>query len=266
MQKENTKKRKPHISKISAVHYFKLVFRSVLLIWAIFTYLPDKSLHRLSISELEPRFRLLVFCVWVIFAIEMILRFFPSDTESMGCGKQFKRNYIPAGPKDGKPHLDTWKTTFVSALSWIILNGIIGVLYFTHVIDDGWLLIISLFFSVSDMICILFFCPFQTWIMKNRCCTTCRIYNWDYLMMFTPLIFTRSLFTWSLVAMAGALLVRWEVTVFTHPERFSEEYNAGIRCANCSEKLCSHKKQLHRFWKRQRQQLEKIEHKLQERR
>lgn len=87
--------------------------------------------------------------------------------------------------------------------------GGIGILYFADLIDEGILLLISLFYSVYDMICILFFCPFQTWFMKNKCCTICRIYNWDFTMMFTPFIFVLGMYTWSLLFIALALFITW---------------------------------------------------------
>ena len=135
------------------------------------------------------------------------------------------------------------------ALTWIVLNGIIGAFYMSGIFDDGIMLLICLAYSVCDMIFILFFCPFQTWFLKNKCCSACRIYNWDYAMMFTPLFFIKNAFTWSLLVTSVALLIRWEITVYLYPERFSENTNAYLGCANCSEKLCSHKTQLHRFWK-----------------
>jgi hypothetical protein len=49
--------------------------------------------------------------------------------------------------------------------------------------------------------------------------------------------------------MALALLLRWEITFFRHPERFSKNTNGYISCANCTEKLCRHKKQLASLWK-----------------
>jgi hypothetical protein len=94
------------------------------------------------------------------------------------------------------------------------------------------------------MICILFFCPFQTWFLKNKCCAACRIYNWDYAMMFTPLFFVRRDYAWSLLVLSVALLIRWEITFYRHPERFSENTNEYLQCKNCQERLCSHKKQL----------------------
>jgi hypothetical protein len=57
------------------------------------------------------------------------------------------------------------------------------------ILDDGIMILLCSAYSICDIICILFFCPFQTWFMKNKCCSTCRIYNWDYAMMFTPLFF-----------------------------------------------------------------------------
>ena len=66
-------------------------------------------------------------------------------------------------------------------------------------------------------------------------------------MMFTPLVFVKGYFTWSLVACSLLLVLRWEMTRWLHPERFSEFTNASLACPNCREKLCSHKIQLQRF-------------------
>ena len=110
--------------------------------------------------------------------------------------------------------------------------------------------LISLAYGVCDMICILFFCPFQTWILKNRCCGVCRIYNWDYAMMFTPFVFIPNAYTWSLLIMSLVLLARWEITLHMHPEWFSDRTNANAQCRNCKEKLCQHKKQLKSFWEK----------------
>ena len=117
------------------------------------------------------------------------------------------------------------------------------------ILDDGILILLCSAYSICDIICILFFCPFQTWFMKNKCCSSCRMYNWDYAMMFTPLFFVRRGYAWGLLALSVALLIRWEITFYLHPERFSEKTNDYLRCANCTEKLCSHKKQLHSLWK-----------------
>ena len=108
-------------------------------------------------------------------------------------------------------------------------------------------MLIALAYSVCDMICILFYCPFQSLMMKNRCCASCRIYNWDYAMMFTPLIFIHNICERILLILSLLLLLRWELSFYLHPERFGERTNARLSCANCPEKLCQHKRQLHRL-------------------
>ncbi len=233
------------LSRISALHYFKLISRSCLFLAATVLYIVNRVQNSGEIfGGLENDFALLLL-IWLVFVVEMILRFFPSSLESMGCQKQFARNFRSTGK--AQPSLQSWKTTFSVAAAWLLLNAAIGALYYLKVIDTGILLLISLAFSVCDMICILFFCPFQTWFMKNKCCTSCRIYNWDYAMMFTPLIFIKNIFTWSILLCAVALLIRWEIAVRLHPERFSEATNACLSCAHCTEKLCHHKKQLRHF-------------------
>ena len=231
------------LSKTSAMHYMKLLFRSGLFLLLFVVYLYDRIHTRggqLINDFLEHP--ILIGLVWLIFALEMILRFFPSGIESMGCQKQFAKNYVPAAKPAPIP--DDRKGVCLAALAWLGLNGIIGGLYFSHIIDRGILLLISLAYSVCDMVCILFFCPFETWFLHNKCCGTCRIYNWDYAMMFTPLLFIPGIFSWSLCALGLALLIEWEIIRYRHPERFYEETNQCLKCANCREKLCTHKKQL----------------------
>jgi hypothetical protein len=135
------------------------------------------------------------------------------------------------------------------AAAWVSLNAVFGTLYYTGVIDGGILVLISLFYSVCDMICILFFCPFQAWFLKNRCCASCRIYNWDFFMMATPLVFLPHPFAGVLVILSLAVLALWEISYHRHPERFSARTNACLSCGACTEKLCHHKKHLHYFWK-----------------
>ncbi len=186
---------------------------------------------------------------WLLLMLEMVLRLFPSRTESMGCQRQFAQNYKPTGHDPVKPRNQT-RATIGIVIAWVALNGAFGVLFFTHIIDSGILLLISLAYSVCDMICILLFCPFQVWFLKNKCCTTCRIYNWDFAMMFTPLIFIPHLYTWSLLAMSLVLLIRWELTYRRHPERFYECSNSSLSCANCQERLCNQKKSIQGLRKR----------------
>lgn len=227
-------------TKVTIFHYFRLVYRSALFLMLLVLYIRLKNGHQMlaTLEEYPPLTSIIVF----VFMVEMILRFFPSRYESPGSQKQFARNYI----KSGKTQIaiEDNNGTVLTLLIWIGFNAIFGALYLSDIIDEGIMLLLSCAYSICDIICILFFCPFQTYLLKNKCCATCRIYNWDYAMMFTPLFFVRKPYTWGLLALSVALLIRWELTFYLHPERFSEQTNAYLSCKNCTEKLCRHKKQL----------------------
>ena len=235
------------ISVVSTLHYIRLVYRSALFVLLLISYIRFRIFNEAPVIERVEGMPVIIYVTWAVFVIEMILRFFPSRYESPGCQKQFAGNYI----KSGSTEIDISdnNSTVLIALIWIVFNGIFGALNMAGVLDDGIMLLLCSAFSICDIVCILFFCPFQTWFMKNKCCSTCRIYNWDYAMMFTPLFFVRRAYAWSLLALSVALLIRWEVTFYLHPERFSEKTNDYLRCSNCTEKLCSHKTQLKSLWK-----------------
>lgn len=235
------------LSAVSTLHYFRLFYRSVLFIVLIIEYISYRMQYGADFLERIEKRPVILTVMWIVFVVEMIMRFFPSRYESPGCQKQFAKNYI----KSGRTELviQDNNATFLVALIWIVFNTFFGALYMRGILDDGIMILLASFYSVCDLICILFFCPFQSWFLKNKCCSTCRIYNWDYAMMFTPLFFVKEDYAISLFALSMILLVRWEITFFRHPERFSENTNDYLRCSNCTEKLCSHKRQLRSLWK-----------------
>ena len=241
------KPRNRKLSVVSAQHYFRLTYRLILFGILLVVYIRDKLNHGGTLMDLMDSYPVIIVLIWIIFTVEMVQRFIPSPTESPGCQKQFARNYIKSGSTDIA--IQENNASVLVALVWVLFNGIFGALYMAGILDDGIMILLCCAYSVCDVICILFFCPFQTWFLKNKCCCTCRIYNWDYAMMFTPLFFVKSPYTWSLLALSVLLLMRWEITFFRHPERFSDKTNAYLHCSNCSEKLCSHKKQLASLWK-----------------
>lgn len=226
------------------MHYMKLFVRGSFFITAVILYLTG-NIEAVSKKGIFP------LIVWLWYFVEMVLRLFPTGMESMGCEKVFKKNYHP--PKvEREPKNQSAKTTFIVALVWFALNGAIFALHFIFpkFVDKYVLALVALAYGVCDIICILFFCPFQTWFMKNRCCTTCRIYNWDFAMLCTPFLLIPSLYTYSLLGMALIILAKWEITYKLHPERFSERTNESLRCKNCTEKLCKHKVQLQHYIKK----------------
>ena len=235
------------LTAVSILHYVRLIYRSLLFILLLVNYIQYRiSLKDGFVSEMEKKPWIVSITV-IVFTVEMVLRFFPSKFESPGCQKQFSRNYIKSG--ETNIVIADNNAAVLIALIWVVFNGIFGALRMIGIFDDGIMVLLCSAYSVCDMICILFFCPFQTWFMKNKCCSVCRIYNWDYAMMFTPLFFVTRSYLWGLLALSVALLIRWEITVYLYPERFSENTNEYLRCKNCTEKLCTHKTQLKSLWK-----------------
>ena len=231
------------LSPTSIMHYLKLVGRSLMFLLALALYIVGKLRSSGMFAGLE--FSILPVVYTLIFSLEMLLRFFPSKLESMGCQKHFKQNFQPRADIDRKAlRRRSVKAITPVILFWLVLNAVIFALHFADIIDWGILVLISLAYSVCDMICILFFCPFQSWMMFNKCCGSCRIYNWDFIMMFTPLIFFRHPLAYILVGLSLLLLLRWELGAYLTPERYFEDTNACLSCSNCTEHLCHHKKQL----------------------
>ncbi|MBE6687279.1 MAG: hypothetical protein E7591_08675 [Ruminococcaceae bacterium] len=227
------------VSKLLILNYIRFFFRLALFSVASVLYVISKIQHSESLFCKIEDIKAVPFFLWLICAIHIIKRFFPHSTEDIGCQKHFKRNYSK-GKKE--PEKESRYKTFIAATAWIIPNSVFAILYFTGIFDKGILIILTLAYSVCDMICILFFCPFREWILKNKCCTTCRIYNWDRLMLVTPLIFIPHFYSSSLVILAITEVIVWEISYKKHPERFSECSNDHLSCKSCKTKLCSNRK------------------------
>ena len=185
--------------------------------------------------------------LWAILMAGMVLHLLPKVRITMSGLKS--RPYSYKEPEGGYDRLSLLEyvremnsRAWQVMLLWICFNAIFGILYLCHVIGVAELLILTLFYYTSDLICMMLFCPFQKYIMGNRCCVNCRIFDWGHLMMYTPMILIRSFFSWSLIFMAIIVMIRWELTFTKHPERFWRGSNASIRCENCTDKFCKIKK------------------------
>ena len=119
------------LSAVSSLHYFKLFYRSVLLIVAALFYVTDRIGSRNGLYQGLQKHRWLLLIIWIIYAVEMILRFFPSELESMGSQKQFARNYQPSGRTE--LNLTSPWRTFAATAAWLALNGLFGLLFFRKI-------------------------------------------------------------------------------------------------------------------------------------
>lgn len=186
----------------------------------------------------------LLHLLWGIWVLDMILQIVPIRNKlPLGSMKLFKNRFRPIRDKINYQALRDYVITTTKAayrvfILWILLIAMIGVLYHSGIINKTALFMISVFFYVCDLICVLIWCPFRL-IMRNRCCTTCRIFNWDHLMMFSPLIYMGGFFAVSLVVLAFLAWLVWELCVMMYPERFWDKSNAALKCAACTDKLCT---------------------------
>jgi len=227
----------------------RFTFRALVLLTVLLTYFTHRSL--LDFTKERTFFRP-VDLLWLIFLVSFALQLSPHSRVSRGCLKQFPEHYhrIETFADDFRfrthlTRLDLGATRV--ALLWIALNLIFAVLYLRGIIGVPTLVLLATFYYLSDLICIIFYCPFQHLVMKNKCCVTCRIFAWGTIMIATPLIFIPHFWSWSLVALALVCTVLWEVTYYRHPERFVEESNAFLACENCTDHLCVIKRhELHR--------------------
>lgn len=159
--------------------------------------------------------------VWLLLMASMVMRLFPSHVESLGCQKVFARRCRPAGKAPSSAAIQQANHgAALVALAWICGNALIFLCHAAGWLGLRFLVCLAGFYGVCDIICILFFCPFQTLWMHNRCCTTCRIFDWDYLMLCTPLLAVDGPLAISACVLAAGLFLRWEVVYHRHPERF----------------------------------------------
>lgn len=122
---------------------------------------------------------------------------------------------------------------------WTLANAVVALaLAHFDLLNERTALLWSLAYFLFDMVCVVLWCPLQLFLMRNRCCTTCQIFNWDAIMVATPLVFVGGWFGRALIALALVILVRWELAAIRHPERFDERTNARLACAQCVDKLC----------------------------
>lgn len=186
--------------------------------------------------------------LWLIFMVMMLLHIFPNNKLSMALRKAEKEEFKPVEDYSElelhrfvrEQNIRAWMVMLV----WLSFNAIFGMLYVFKVINEADLFMLTVFYFLCDYICILFFCPFQSFMMKNKCCVNCRIYDWGHFMMFTPMLFIRNFFSWSLFFTSCVVLIHWEVIYAKHPERFYYGSNKTLQCANCQDKTCQVKKKI----------------------
>ena len=182
--------------------------------------------------------------LWLVWVVDMIQQIVPIKNKvPLGSMKLFANRFRPIRDKINYEALRSYIVTTTKAaykvfLIWWAMIAVIGVLYYCGVIGKIGLFMISVVFFVCDLICVLIWCPFRL-LMKTRCCTTCRIFNWDHLMMFSPMIFMGGFYGVSLVVLSVLAWLVWELCIMMYPERFWDKSNLALKCSECTDKLCT---------------------------
>ncbi len=238
---------KSNCSDMRKLYIKKMLLRGMALIFSvIISFTAPEQFDILYGMNFFKKFYLFHF-LWLLWIVNMVLYLIPFRKYlPLGSQKYLKSSFHPAENCNSEELSAFIKNSrrgaLKTAVSWIALTSVIGILYFTKVITASILLLISIAFFVCDNICVLFWCPFRVFFMKNRCCTTCRIYNWDHAMMFSPLIFIKGFFSISLCVSALTVFLIWEICLAIHPERFWEGSNTALKCQNCTDRLCGKKR------------------------
>jgi hypothetical protein len=225
----------------------RFVFRIIVFVMIAVLYV----IYPLSFSIMESdnffKSFSLLHVFWAIWVIEMIFQGIPTrKILTMGSRKQFKANYVrPQSGFDQERLKQYHNQSSINALkvlaAWLVLSTIIGILSHRAILTNKELLLLTAIFYMCDLFCILYWCPFQKLIIKNRCCITCRIFNWDALMTFTPMLFISGFFSLSLFFLSVIVFILWEIWVFRYPERFWEGANDRLKCSHCNDKICQSK-------------------------
>lgn len=189
----------------------------------------------------------LVVLIWLLFVLWMVFQLLPGRMAGMAGDKILKRNHHPPARGYDAAALAEEKHRMDLGALWVMLvwGGLfaaLALLYFTGILGPSEVVLVSLAYFVGDSFCMLFWCPMQTVLMKNRCCVNCRIYGWAQFLVCGPLLLLPGVLTYSLVGFSAVIFIRWEVQYHRHPERFWEGSNNTLTCVGCGERTCTVKR------------------------
>ncbi len=216
----------------------KLIIKGLISLAALFSaiFYPD-MLTKLFTYELI--FFRVYHVLWLLVILILIKRLIPGMNSRINLGKIYERNFQTTG--DDNPKKQNKLKAFVkkmnfgairTAIYWTALVLMMGFWQMVGMLDTMWLCVIVIFYVFMDEFCATVWCPFQE-IVQNKCCNTCRINNWGYLMAFSPLIYAPSFWTYSILVLSAVIIIQWEYIFYRYPERFYELYNANLMCKNC---------------------------------
>ena len=177
--------------------------------------------------------------------ISMLAQLNVNSGLTIGCLKQYPSRFSPTPdfePQKLKQAI-RWQDRGAAkvAVVWLAVNFCLGLFYHLKLIKAELLVLFCALCYLCDLVCVLFFCPFQQFLMHNRCCVNCRIFAWGSWMMAAPLMYIPHWYSWTLFGTALIVLCVWEVRFRRYPERFWYGSNQNLQCGSCQEQLCRYK-------------------------
>ena len=229
------------ISKVTRRYIREFLFRLTvfLLVGGVYLLRPD----RLDFTAQSLSWPLLL--LWGAVLVSMLSQLDANSGLTTGCLKQYPGRFDPVPNYDPQAlaqavHRQDRGAARV-AVVWLAVNLSFGLLYHRGLLQASALVLLCALAYLCDLVCVLFFCPFQFFLMGNRCCVNCRIFAWGSWMMAAPLMCVPHWYSWTLFGTGLLVLCVWEVRFRRYPERFWFGSNRNLQCASCKEQLCRYK-------------------------
>ena len=216
----------------------RFIIRSILFIILIIFFIRDNNII-LSILNYKIIFNIKIYhIIWLYLVLEMIFLIIPYTNNHSYNGKLFAKHYIEVESYN-KEKLDKYierrnKQARRVLIVWTLFNLFIYAIYKKYNLSKSYVFLVFMFYYWLDMFCVNIWCPFHKLFFKSKCCNECRIYNWDHVMLFTPLVFIKSFWTYSLFVLSLFAFFQWEYMIKVHPERFSPVSNKKLQCKYCN--------------------------------
>lgn len=234
-------------SKVTRRYLLVFFFRLTVFLFVAGVYFVRPSqLDFTSASSLPQLF------LWAAVLASMLSQLDPNSGLTTGCLKQYPSRFNPVPDYDPQKLAQAVRGqnqgAAKTAAVWLSVNLLFGFLYHLGIFTAALLVLLCALCYLCDLVCVLFFCPFQFFWMHNRCCVNCRIFAWGSWMMAAPLMCVPHWYSWSLFGAGLLVLCVWESRFRRYPERFWYGSNQSLQCASCQEQLCRYK------WPRKRKQ------------
>lgn len=184
--------------------------------------------------------------LWAAVLASMLSQLNANSGLTTGCLKQYPGRFDPVPDYDPQAlaRAVRWQNRGAAKVAavWLAVNLCFGLLYHCGLLAAPSLVLLCALAYLCDLVCVLFFCPFQFFLMHNRCCVNCRIFAWGSWMMAAPLMCVPHWYAWTLFGTGLLVLWVWEARFRRYPERFWYGSNRNLQCASCREQLCRYKR------------------------